>query len=251
MSSFQRFGLVLVLLVLPWGGSCGTPEPRASSDSSTAPLRIHMISGASEYQSARSLSTWKKRLEDRYNIRCTIHLGTDRTKTLRGVDTLSEADLLVLFNRRFELNDRYWAPIKTYLASGRPVLGVRTASHAFDRNYPNIDTDLLGADYYGHGEREEVRVRIAEGAAGHPILDGVSAWTRTGKLYKNRTFQDTTQVLLTGHGASLSEPVAWINRREGQRIFYTSMGLPADFKNQNFLRLLTNAVEWTTDRSLD
>jgi type 1 glutamine amidotransferase len=40
------------------------------------------------------------------------------------------------------------------------------------------------------------------------------------------------------------EPVAWTNQYGKSRIFYTSLGHEDDFKNDNFLRLLANAVEW-------
>ncbi len=243
----RPFVLLAILLLI----SCSTPESSSKKDpKESRTLRIHMISGSKEYKSAESLSSWKQRLESRYSVECVISLGTDRTKTIRGLEKLSEADLLVLFNRRFELKEKCWNPIERYLKSDRPVLGIRTASHAFDRNFPNIDQQLLGANYHGHGPPGDVRVIRSEAHQDHPILTGITGWKRKGKLYKNNQFADSTKILLTGEGKGMSQPVAWINRRNGQRVFYTSMGFPHDFKNKQFLRLLKNAIEWTTERSL-
>ena len=59
-----------------------------------------------------------------------------------------------------------------------------------------------------------------------------------------------TRALLAGDRfpASRPEPVAWVNRKGTRRIFYTSLGHPADFENPAFRRLLKNAVFWALDR---
>jgi type 1 glutamine amidotransferase len=44
--------------------------------------------------------------------------------------------------------------------------------------------------------------------------------------------------------------VAWVREVAGRRIFYTSLGHPDDFRDENFLRLLLNALEWTTRQPL-
>ncbi len=209
--SVLRFRLIapLLLLLLPVVVSCGVAQPSGEADGTEQkPLRIHMISGSEEYESETSLSSWKEKLEKHHSVRCTISFGTDGTETLEGLVHLPEADLLVLFNRRFELKDEYWKPIRAYLDSGRPVLGIRTASHAFDRNYPKIDRELLGADYHGHGSEETVKVKPVEEQRDHPILKGIGSWTRPGKLYRNNEFDSSTTILLRGLGKRLNEPVA-------------------------------------------
>jgi type 1 glutamine amidotransferase len=37
---------------------------------------------------------------------------------------------------------------------------------------------------------------------------------------------------------------------KGRRIFYTSLGHPDDFQDENFQRLLLNALEWTLQQPL-
>jgi type 1 glutamine amidotransferase len=46
--------------------------------------------------------------------------------------------------------------------------------------------------------------------------------------------------------------VAWVRQRPvgglNQRIFYTSLGHPEDFRNPVFVRLLTNGLFWAAGR---
>ena len=140
-----------------------------------------------------------------------------------------------------------------------PVIGIRTASHAFDRKLPDdphawaaFDREILGAHYEGHfGNKKVTHVSTVAGSAGHPVLKGVEMddLPFTTSLYKNRDLAKTTQTLLTGRidDNPEPEPVAWVNLRDGQRVFYTSLGGVEDFKSPAFRRLLLNAVLWASD----
>ena len=57
-------------------------------------------------------------------------------------------------------------------------------------------------------------------------------------------------LLLTGKSPKETHPLAWVRTIGDQRVFYTSMGLPEDFSNDTFNKLLSNAVEWTTGDTL-
>ena len=46
-------------------------------------------------------------------------------------DIIGKADLLVIFARRIALSHKQMKQLKSYIASGRPVIGIRTANHAF------------------------------------------------------------------------------------------------------------------------
>ncbi|MCX6882471.1 MAG: ThuA domain-containing protein, partial [Verrucomicrobia bacterium] len=71
------------------------------------------------------------------------------------------------------------------------------------------------------------------------ILKGVSGWTSSGSLYKNMPLPAESQVLLRGTiEGHPSEPVAWTHSYGTNRIFYTSLGHPDDFKEPNFTTLL-------------
>ena len=71
-----------------------------------------------------------------------------------------------------------------------------------------------------------------------------------GSLYKNPNVAADVTVLLTGTMAKESEPVAWVREKDGRRVFYTSLGHPDDFKDENFIRLLANGLAWATKDEL-
>ena len=82
------------------------------------------------------------------------------------------------------------------------------------------------------------------------MLKGVAAFKSNGSLYKNPSIAADVTVLLTGSIPNQSEPVAWVREKDGRRVFYTSLGHPDDFKDENFTRLLVNALGWVTKDGL-
>ena len=91
-------------------------------------------------------------------------------------------------------------------------------------------------------------------ARDHPILAGMKDWTRPGRLYRNPNLAKDVTVLLTGTGKRDKQPLAWArvyDKDKDGRSFYTSMGLPGDFKNETFRKLLVNAISWTAKRKLE
>jgi type 1 glutamine amidotransferase len=213
-------------------------------------LNIHLIGGAREYKAVESLTAWGARIEKKYLVSCKRSFGADKAKSLKNLNQLKDADLLVVFARRLEISGEQLKTIKDYIASGRPVIGIRTASHAF-QNYLEFDRDVLGGSYSGHlGDEKGVKVIINNSTARHQIVSGVYEWTRSGKLYRNKELAKGATLLLTGQGAKESHPIAWARTIGEQRVFYTSMGTVEDFSNDTFNMMLDNAVEWTTARGL-
>ena len=138
--------------------------------------------------------------------------------------------------------------MKRYCAAGRPLTGVRTASHAF-QNWLAFDKEVLGGDYQGHyGAGPPVQVTVVDRARGHPVLEGVGPLASPYSLYKNPAVAGDAEVLLTGAIPGHAEPVAWTRVHQGGRVFYTSLGGPDDFKKETFRRLLVNALFWTSKR---
>ena len=218
------------------------------------PLRIHMISGSKEYESEPSLSALKSYLEKHYHVNCTLSLGSDGfRKDLPGIEALQQADVMLVFCRRVKPPEEQLELIKKWCAEGKPVVGIRTASHAF-QGWLEFDKEVLGGDYRGHSGSEQVQVSIEDQARDHPILAGVKEWTRQGKFYHNPNLAEDVTLLLTGTSRSEKQPLAWARtyqKHNGGRSFYTSMGLPQDFENENFKRLLANAISWTAKRSIE
>jgi type 1 glutamine amidotransferase len=215
------------------------------------PLRVVMFSGSAEYNSNDSLAGFKKLLEERYHCQCTLNLVEEKGTKLPGIEGLETADVAIFFTRRVNLSDDQLAKVKAYVAAGKGVVGVRTASHGF-QTWLEFDPQVLGGSYNNHyGKDAKAEVSINEKAKDHPILAGVKPFSITDKLYKNPKLADDATLLLRAKTESYSEPVAWArDAKAGERgrVFYTSLGTPEDFKNEQFRQMLANAVVWAGGR---
>jgi type 1 glutamine amidotransferase len=149
--------------------------------------------------------------------------------------------------------------VHKFVASGKPLVGIRTASHAFslrDKKPPEgcavwetFDADVWGGHYTNHhGAGPKVTVKAAERAAEHAILAGVdlAELRGNGSLYKVSPLAKTTTPLLIGSIADKpDEPILWTHTtKAGGRAVYTSLGHPDDFTEPAFNRLLSNAIHW-------
>jgi type 1 glutamine amidotransferase len=221
----------------------------ASSAAADKPLAVCLVSGSLEYKSNESLAEFQKYLEANYNATCSraFLVGSDE-EHLPGLENLERCDVMLLFTRRLKLSGEELARIKSYSLSGRPIVGVRTASHAI-QTWLELDKEVLGGNYQGHWSNDvETQVALVGGEKGHPVLAGVEPFVSPGSLYKNRGLAADCRVLLVGTSAESSEPVAWTRNYKGGRIFYTSLGHPRDFEQESFRRLLANALFWTAGR---
>lgn len=221
-------------------------EPKATAP----PLQVSIYSGATEYHSDQTLARFKTYLEKNYNVRCTLNDVTD-WHTLPGIDQLETCDVMVVFARRVELTPDQVEKVKKYMESGRGVVGIRTASHAF-QTWLAFDHEVLGGDYHNHVKDDKLaQITIPAGAKDHPVLKGVEPFTTMGKLYKNPQIAADDTVLLKARSEDDAEPVAWARTRaehRDQRVFYTSLGVPEDFENENFRGMVANAILWAGKR---
>lgn len=180
------------------------------------------------------------------------------------IDALKDADLFILFSRRrFPPKDQM-AAIRAHLNAGKPLLGIRTANHAFipkpkevvDASlapWSEFTHEVLGGENTGYETKGlPYSVSVPAGVKS-PLLDGVDATKIRGhqSLYKVLPLADNaTPVLIGTAGAGATtppQPVAW-TRSYGPnkaRIFYTSLGAPEDMKIEDVQRLLVNGVKWT------
>lgn len=238
--SFAMRGLLTVLLL-------GAPAVGAAVLGT--PATIVLISGEYEYDSARTLPAFRSYLSTNYPFKC-VCLERTRGEDIPGLDALDKADLAVLFIRRMTLPEEQLGRIRKYVASGRPLIGLRTASHAFE-NWKEWDREVLGGNYQNHYANDLVAtIRVRPEAVDHPTLKGVAAeFVAGGSLYRNAPLPTGSFVLLTGSvNGHPPEPVAWTHSAGTARVFYTSLGHPKDFENPSFRRLLVNAIFWALDR---
>ncbi|HVW36478.1 MAG TPA: ThuA domain-containing protein, partial [Pirellulales bacterium] len=180
-------------------------------------------------------------------------------------EALDTADLLLVSVRRRTPPKAQLDRIRAYIAAGKPVVGIRTASHAFSlRNnqppppghaaWPEFDAEVLGGHYIGHHAepgpgKPRTLVALISAQREHPLLaelpqDEIAVGS---SLYKTSPLAPTALALVMGRveGQEPAEPAAWTNATaQGGRVFYTSLGHPDDFKLPFFRRLLRNGIFW-------
>lgn len=224
---------------------------------------VFMI-GEDEYLTWETLPAFARSDVEPLGHRVTlIHADAADKNSFPGlVEALKSADLLLVSVRRRTPPKEQLEAVRAYLAAGRPLIGIRTASHAFalrpkdklvdDRHaaWQEFDPEVLGGSYGNHHRGEDKTLcTLAPGAAGHEILKGISLGELIGNgtLYRNTPLAATTTPLLIGSIPNQpSEPVAWTHRYgPGKaKVFYTSFGHVDDFKEPAFRRLMLNAIAW-------
>jgi type 1 glutamine amidotransferase len=223
-----------------------------------------MVISEDEYRTHETLPA----LADKYlkrDFRVTSVFGAKGDPSnLAGVEALKDADVVLLSVRRRTPPKAQLDVIRRFIASGKPVVAIRTSSHGFSRfkgkelapgraEWPEFDRDVLGGNYTGHhgnrGPAGQTRVRALPEAAGHPILTGVpkEEFAVASWLYKTSPLSPKAVPLLVGRapGQAKAEPVAWTHTSPGGgRVFYTSLGHPDDFRIPACRRLLVNGIYW-------
>lgn len=238
--------------------------------------RIVFVIAENEYDADKTLPEFARELQTKYNFACEFALGVSKSddakerNNIAGLEALETADLAVVYVRRRALPKKQMQHLRDYVAGGKPLIGLRTASHAFAplgeklqagyAVWPEFDGQVFGGSYHGHhGNRRpdgpQSYVWVKPDAESHPILHGVPAgeFKVDSWLYKTVPLAETTTVLMMGRvdDRKPHEPVSWTNTSSaGGRVFYTSLGYVEDFKLPAFRRMLTNAVFWALSRPI-
>lgn len=266
MNRFLLSRFLSLLLLLP-AASFAAPKPH-----------VVLIAGTLHYSPELTLPLFAQELE-RFGFRTTVIKGEGdpEKKTenvLPGIDALKDADVGIFFPRFLQLSDREWQPIEDYLKSGKPVIGLRTASHAFryPKGHPryNWNDDFgrraVGTPYIVH-QTGTTQVSVIAKYQTHPIMSHVTKtqWVSPGTLYLTRLQGGCVPLLMgTGKGPfrliekefgpiqvneSEADIVAWAWKNEwGGKVFGTSLGDPGDFAEESFTRMLVNSVCWAVGK---
>jgi type 1 glutamine amidotransferase len=220
--------------------------------SGAEPLRVCLISGP-HYNADASLGEFQKFVEANYHVKCS-HVITEeypQGKDLPGIEVLDTSDVMVVYTRRITVPPDQLERVKKWCAAGKPVVGIRTASHAF-QNWSKFSQEVLGAKFGPHYNNAPMELNIVEKAKDHPILAGVKPFPTNLGLYQYTDHAADIHFLLNGTVKGKdAEPVAWAREVNGGRVFYTSLGGTKDFEDPNFKQLLVNALFWTTRRDTE
>ncbi|MEO1997265.1 MAG: ThuA domain-containing protein, partial [Planctomycetaceae bacterium] len=222
---------------------------------------IVIVMAEREYETQRTLPEFAVQSLGKH-FRISYVFANDKQRNdLPGIAALRDADVMLVSVRRRVLPPDQMALVRAHVAQGKPVVGIRTASHAFSlrnqpipaglRDWPDFDQAVFGGNYTGHhGSGPDVVLKADPAAATHPVLAGVDCAEFVGKgsLYRVSPLAASTQVLVAGTIPDKpGEPIAWLNKRQdGGQSFYTSLGHPDDFKQKAFRSLLRNALYWSS-----
>jgi hypothetical protein len=161
---------------------------------------VVLISGDEEYRSEEGLPQLAKILAKRHGFTCTVLFAIDPrdgtinpnvTNNIPGLEALAKADLMIIATRFRKLPDEQMKHISAYVESGRPIIGLRTATHAFNppagttyakyayksKEWPDgFGRQVLGEtwiSHHGKHGKQSTRGILAKGEENHPILRGV------------------------------------------------------------------------------
>lgn len=253
---------------------------------------IVLISGDEEYRSEEAMPMLGQILAERHGFKCTVLFAVDpetglidptNVNSLPGLKALETADMMIIATRFRQLPDEDMKYIDAFVNSGKPIMGLRTATHAF--NYKG-DTDSPYAKYHfrsqeweggfgqqvlgdtwishhGHHKFESTRGVINTEFKDHPILKGVSdVWGPTD-VYGVKNLKDG-QVLMFGQVLAGMEPtdkpvegakndpmmpLVWTREFTGSqgktsKVICTTMGASIDFVCEDLRRLVVNSCYW-------
>lgn len=251
-------GLVVLLVV-------SIPCKSVSQDLMDDQPKPHIVFLINEdpnnYEAHKTIPAFAEKLRTGDDFQTTVIQAEGKLPAIRfpGLDILSEADLLVVFFRRAALPVNQLNAIKNYLDEGKPLIGIRTANHAFAvrkkdekipegyQDWPEFVPEILGQENQGYGSvADGTAVAVASQAAGHSILEGIpKKWQSPGNIYRAKLLDDGATLLLIGSsGGDNREPIAYTRTAGQSRVFYNSLGYPADFDMPQYRKLLVNGIRW-------
>lgn len=257
------------------------PKPGTSNGK-----HVVLLSGDEEYRSEEGLPQMGKILSQRHGFRCTVLFTQDADGTINpnnqtnipGMHLLGSADLVVNQFRFRELPDADMKHFVDYLGTGKPMIVVRTATHAFnyERNkqspYAKYSWTAKGGGFggmtvgetwtYHHGNHggEATRGVIDGRNRAHPILRSVNDVFGPTDVYGvNADFPLDATVLMHGQvltgmkpndGPNLSKaimPLVWMREvpaGEGRKgkVLCSTIGAATDLLSEDLRRLFVNAT---------
>ena len=253
---------------------------------------IVLIAGDEEYRSEETMPMLAKIFSRKNGFRCTVlfsfgpdgasYIDPNNQQGLRGLDALDAADLMIIGTRFRHPREDQARHILNYLNTGRPVIGIRTATHAFrgDGNFGSLSYNEFGrkilgeewVNHHGHHKQEGARGVVEKDNADHPVLNRVRDVFTPSDVYGVIHLTDEDQILLRGAvtesldpQSSIREnddrnnpmqPLAWLHtydRPDGTgtgRAFCTTAGASIDFVSEDLRRLIVNAAYFLTDQEV-
>jgi type 1 glutamine amidotransferase len=286
---------ILAFVLLLVTTSCFSQSDRLVYKGQSGPGKgknIVLISGDEEYRSEEFLPLMGKILATKHGFNTTVLFSTDpqtgivnpeNQTHISGLETLQNADLVIIAMRFRELPDKDMKFFDEYLKSGKPLIALRTSTHAFAYNrnktgpYAHYSWNAKDGKWIGgfgkqvlgetwvahHGDhgKEGTRALVNGLASKHSVLQGVNdIWGETD-VYTINQLPDNAEVLLWGQvTAGMTPetpmtyeksimPLAWTREYvhengKKSKIFASTLGTALEFTREDMRRLVVNASYW-------
>lgn len=253
---------------------------------------VVLLGGDEEYRSEEGLPQLGKILAEHHGFRTVVlfavnpqtgEIDPNFTGNIPGIEALDKADACIMLLRFREWPDEQMKHFADYLNAGKPIVALRTSTHAF--NYKNQSSPYAKYSYNAKGEwpggfgkqvlgetwvahhgahkKEATRGVIELDARNHPVLRGVTDVFGTTDVYTAAPPADA-KILLSGEvltgmnptdppveGAKNNpmQPIAWTREwptpsGKKARILTTTMGAATDLTNEGLRRMIVNGVYW-------
>jgi hypothetical protein len=285
--------VVLCALTVAYASSLHAKEwvEYPAQDGPGSGKHIVLVSGDEEYRSEEGLPMLGKILAVRHGFRCTVLFpinpedGTiDPTNqtNIPGFEMIGEADLVVMLLRFREVPDEQMKHLAEHLNAGKPILALRTSTHAFDysRNpgsrfakyglkseeWPGgFGKHVLGetwVSHHGQHGKESARGLVNGLYEDHPVLRGVRNVWGPSDVYGVNGLPADAQVLMYGQvlrGMQPDDPpnykksimpMIWQRHYRTEagntaNILCSTMGAATDLESEDLRRLLVNFCYWS------
>jgi mono/diheme cytochrome c family protein/glucose/arabinose dehydrogenase len=245
--------------------------------------KVVLVSGDEEYRSEETCPMLAKILSQKHGFDCTVlfamnpdggYIDSNFQKNIPGTEALDSADLLIIGTRFRQLPDEQLAPFARFLNAGKPVIGFRTATHAFsggaktgEFKWAEFGLKILGekwVNHHGEHKRQGTRSVVVTSNGSHDVLRGVGEIFATTDVYGIANLDQTTATILLRGAVTESldpgskaiagpknepmMPLAWVreytapNGTTRGQAFCTTLGASVDFADEDLRRMVVNAA---------
>lgn len=263
-------------------------EPPANSANGK---QIVLVAGDEEYRTEESMPMLAKILSQKHGFKCTVlfsfgpdgaeYIDPNNQAGLRGLVALDTADLMIIGTRFRQPDAKQAEHITNFLNAGKPVIGIRTSTHAFrgggkfgDITFDDFGLKVLGetwVSHHGKHKQEGARGVVEPAYSNHPVVRGVKDVFALSDVYGVIHLSDADQVVMraavtdtldptsaniAGEKNSPMQPFVWMHtytrpngKGTGQAICTTG-GASVDFLNDGMRRVVINSALYLTGREV-
>jgi hypothetical protein len=247
---------------------------------------VVLVAGDELYRTEETMPMLAKILSLSHGFKTTVlfainpdggYIDANFQNNIPGTEALDSADLLIIGTRFRQLPDDQLARFAKYLDAGKPVIGLRTATHAFsgaaktgDFKWAEFGLQILGEKWVNHhgASKQGTRSVVENVHAAHEVLHGVGEIFGLSDVYRIANLdQKAATILLRGLVTETLDPaskaiegpknnpampLAWLREYTAPdgstkgRAFTTTCGAAVDFADEDLRRLVVNAAYFLT-----